>query len=139
MSVIPLPVPDPSAADLREAHEDRMFDLYGYRLFIDRGLTVCPCAVLNIAHPDGDCPLRDKHFDCIDHARLWITSDGWRVFTSEIYGSLSTDQIVAFCWDLTALGLTMRIGGQSPYYAGETTLIRVADARAFFTPNQIRG
>lgn len=62
-----------------------------------------------------------------DHPRIWLTATGDHVYTAEPYGPKPED-LAALREAVAPLGLTVIVGGYSPWNPGATTLIRVVRA-----------
>ena len=76
----------------------------------------------NRRRQSGGC--HDPAHHALDHARMWVNTGGRPVLTGEPY-DLSGHEFADLLTDLSALGLTAKLDGRSPWNPGHTLLITI--------------
>lgn len=111
----------------------RAADAFGLRPAI---APVCPRVVAGKrCHADTGACLCSEHRHLLDHGRIWLDENGRHVLTGEPYDATG-EAIGDLTADMTALGLQVRLSGQSMWNPGYTLLIEITAAELSAPPGE---
>jgi hypothetical protein len=110
-----------------KVHAENMKRVYGYTPYTGKA----PRCIRTLmgkrcqAHRGRNSCICERYHVLLDHKRAWRNVYGERVMTAEPY-QIESEQLIQFESEVRGLHLALQVGGYSPWYPGNTHLIRIA-------------